>query len=1053
MLADIAVADAARKAPSRNVKHDETAEMASQTRKTITTRLQVAKSRLAHESKEGATHGHVKDKRERLISIIHECFNGVDGINNAMIEAQEREIQHLNRTIKNASRHSETLEAKVQKLELESIEAVKRYRTNEKQVREQHTKDWKRNATRQKHDLAKKDATFHEFENAAEEYIAALQSAYDNELTKLDTAVKEAEAKHKKALQGATNRSSKDFAAMRGEYEMTLASLKHAKKQAETRHAQELQQADKEAKTKAAALRTENEQLSSELEGERNDRRALEQKREEMRDVRKKLNGQITKLKHDLEGAKFRMNNLESDNERMKGQAETSDQTLSANAARITALNDDNRRLSTEKNAEQDRNAELLVDILLLTKDVDDLVQTSQTHLDEVRNSASDEIHGLLLELEESRDHARQLKSQRNQIQETALQRGLLLQVTNAQHRRTRRELEASRTIASGQEGSIRELTDKNSRLARSCQDLSSELAELDESKEAVERVFLLLQGQRGRELEMCRDTERGLEARLTTVNDNNHELRQSNHRLVDELAALDESKEAVDRELLLAQGQYGLLEQQHGTSIADGIVKRRRIDQLQDKMSDATDRIAASGSQATGYRGAMSVRDNQITMLQHHHKATMSIKDDRIAQLEQKYQASIADGTSKKRKIDELQEQADAAESQASGYRAGLSIKDSQISMLQHHHKATISVKDARIARLEQHYRTSIADSTSKIDDLQEQVSAAQNQASGYRAGLSIKDQRISTLQSEKRSLEESMSAARAGFQDELGAARTQAAGYRTALSISAGQISHAREASKQRRDRTAAKAREAIQGYEDDVKALTSQVGGYKANMSVQDSHMSMLQHERADLKQRTSSARTTIARLTNDLTQKDGQMSTAAHEHEGEVARLNNTLASANADKASLDDELGAARSQARSYQTALTVKDRRFSSAQHEHAAEVQHLEDENVTLNGKLSEAEEKIVGLENKVKMLEADVQKGQSDMAIMRDELQAAAMDMDEQDASFQSLMWRHKMCERMLRAQMRELERARAKMGRRQRQDVRAWNRLPSMLEEGGF
>ena len=103
----------------------------------------------------------------------------------------------------------------------------------------------------------------------------------------------------------------------------------------EADHAKAWQEARQRWDEKVSILEDGNQRLSDELETERNELEAIERKREQIRDVGKRLNDKKTKLKDDLELARFRLMDLESDIERMKEKAGTSN-------TRITELNDDN---------------------------------------------------------------------------------------------------------------------------------------------------------------------------------------------------------------------------------------------------------------------------------------------------------------------------------------------------------------------------------------------------------------------------------------------------------------------------------------------------------------------------------------------------------------------------------------------------------------------------------------------------------------------------------------------------------------------------------------
>lgn len=78
-------------------------------------RFQGSRHRVVKASKHGVSHLEVKKQRDRFISVVRECFEGVDGINSAMIDAQQREMLSLNETMDDVRRRNEDLEKELQR--------------------------------------------------------------------------------------------------------------------------------------------------------------------------------------------------------------------------------------------------------------------------------------------------------------------------------------------------------------------------------------------------------------------------------------------------------------------------------------------------------------------------------------------------------------------------------------------------------------------------------------------------------------------------------------------------------------------------------------------------------------------------------------------------------------------------------------------------------------------------------------------------------------------------------------------------------------------------
>lgn len=181
----------------------------------------------------------------------------------------------------------------------------------------------------------------------------------------------------------------------------------------------------------------------------------------------------------------------------------------------------------------QEENTAQLVQLAILSDDIDNIIRQAKVHEAEIMNAASDEVHDLLLELEQSKQHAHTLENERNSAQaaasryrDSALQTGLILQVTKDQHKRTRKELESSHVA------------------------------------------------------------ERDLQTRNRALYDQNAALSKSHEQLSQDFSLLDAEKDDVERKFSLLEGQHGLLEQQHRIAAQEGLAKKRMIDDLEGKFS-----------------------------------------------------------------------------------------------------------------------------------------------------------------------------------------------------------------------------------------------------------------------------------------------------------------------------------------------------------------------------------------------------------------------------------------------------------------------------------
>ncbi|KAF2166012.1 hypothetical protein M409DRAFT_23740 [Zasmidium cellare ATCC 36951] len=70
--------------------------------------------------------------------------------------------------------------------------------------------------------------------------------------------------------------------------------------------------------------------------------------------------------------------------------------------------------LEIQETVLQEENTAQLVQLAILIDDVDNIIRQAKVHEAEIMNAASDEVHDLLLELEQSRQHAHTLENERS---------------------------------------------------------------------------------------------------------------------------------------------------------------------------------------------------------------------------------------------------------------------------------------------------------------------------------------------------------------------------------------------------------------------------------------------------------------------------------------------------------------------------------------------------------------------------------------------------------------------------------------------------------------